>query len=94
MSAFRGLQAELDVLSAFLETANDQQALAIAQTLQHWQQDPDLASLRGDAIDSLPEPERASWRTVWSRVETLRLRATPSPAEDKPEASSGSQNGG
>jgi hypothetical protein len=39
------LQAELKTWSKLLESADLQQRDAITQTLQHWQQDPDLASV-------------------------------------------------
>jgi hypothetical protein len=39
--------------------------------IQVAQTDPDLASVRGDRIDTLPEPERTPWRTLWSAVATL-----------------------
>jgi hypothetical protein len=31
--------------------------------------DPDFVSLRGGAIDELPEAERAAWRELWKRIE-------------------------
>ncbi len=43
------------------------------QRLAHWQQDADLATVR-DALDQLPETERAAWRELWQDVETLRKR--------------------
>ena len=55
--------------------ASAPQLRAIAQTLAHWQADADLASLRGDAIDSLPESERPDWKQLWSDVDTLLARA-------------------
>jgi superkiller protein 3 len=33
--------------------------------------DADLASVRGAAIDALPEAERAAWRELWSRIRQL-----------------------
>jgi serine/threonine protein kinase/tetratricopeptide (TPR) repeat protein len=69
------LQAELDLWTKILESANEQQRSATAQTLAHWQNDTDLASLRGDEIDTLPEPEHAPWRALWDQVEALRQLA-------------------
>jgi serine/threonine-protein kinase len=37
--------------------------------LIHVQGDPDLASVRGAAIDALPESEREAWRALWKRIE-------------------------
>jgi len=38
------------------------------QTLRHWQQDPDFAGVRGDALATLPDAERQSWRRFWADV--------------------------
>ena len=73
--ALAWLQAELTTWVQLLESATPEQRQAITQTLAHWQQDSDLASLRGDAIDNLPEPERAPWGSLWEKVEALRLQA-------------------
>ncbi len=80
--ALAWLQFELATWTQLVESANDKQRNAIAQTLAHWQQDPDLASLRGDAIDSLPESERPAWKQLWSDVAALLARAgEASPAD-------------
>ncbi len=48
----------------------------VRQTLQHWQDDPDLAGLRGeDALAKLPEAEREAWRALWVEVATTLKRA-------------------
>jgi len=39
------------------------------QTLLTIKQDPDLASVRGAAIDQLPTPEQGPWRRLWSQVD-------------------------
>jgi hypothetical protein len=42
------------------------------KTLQHWQTDPDLASLRDPApVAKLPELEQEACRKLWSDVEVL-----------------------
>jgi hypothetical protein len=44
----------------------------IAQTLAHWQSDPDLAPVRdAKPILSLPESERVAWRALWADVRRL-----------------------
>jgi hypothetical protein len=58
-----------------LDNSTSDHRPAIAQTLAHWQTDPDLASLRGNAIDALPEPEQAAWKKLWSDVNSLLARA-------------------
>jgi hypothetical protein len=63
------LRPELATWTRLLETAKPEQRAAIVQTLQHWQQDPDLAGVRGaKAIEALPESEREGWRTLWKDV--------------------------
>jgi serine/threonine-protein kinase len=40
-----------------------------------WKTDPGLAGVREpEAIDALPEPERAGWRAFWDRVAALQKR--------------------
>jgi hypothetical protein len=48
----------------------------VAQTLQHWQKNPDLASLRDKvAVDKLTEAERDACRKLWADVAALLKRA-------------------
>jgi tetratricopeptide (TPR) repeat protein len=48
----------------------------VQRTLQHWQQDPDLAGLRGEAaLAQLPEAERQACRKLWAEVQALLQRA-------------------
>jgi serine/threonine-protein kinase len=65
-----------DSLQHYREQLQDAEAKtrqAVQQTLQHWQQDPDLESVRGKgALAQLPEAERAAWQQLWSDVEKLR----------------------
>ena len=49
--------------------------LNLAQsTLQHWQQDSDLASVRGANIAKLPPPEQAAWQRLWQDVEAVSAK--------------------
>ncbi len=41
---------------------------ARAAILAAWRSQPGLAPVRGDAIDALPEGERAAWRAFWAGV--------------------------
>jgi hypothetical protein len=42
------------------------------QAVHHWKEDPDLAGVRdADALDKLPEAERAEWRKLWADVDAL-----------------------
>ncbi len=36
--------------------------------LEHALQDPDFASVRGDALADLPEPEQAAWQELWASI--------------------------
>jgi hypothetical protein len=59
-----------------LESANAQQRGVIAQTLQHWKDDTDLAGVREPAaLAKLPEAERKAWPARWREVETLLAKA-------------------
>jgi hypothetical protein len=69
------LKAELADWAKLLESGNAEQCSAIAKTLQWWQEDTDLAGVRGDAIDELPESERAAWRALWAEVDALLAKA-------------------
>ena len=79
------LAAELDAWKKALgsePTGNRPElAMSIAQTLDHWQKDTDLAGVRGAAIEELPEAEREPWRELWRNVERLlesaKMAATP-----------------
>jgi tetratricopeptide (TPR) repeat protein len=55
-----------------LEDADAKSRQAVKQTLQHWQKDPDLDSVRRkEALAQLPEAERTAWQEFWAEVETL-----------------------
>jgi serine/threonine-protein kinase len=71
------LEAELKAWSGLLASAKGhKQRQAIAGTLQHWREDPDLASVRDKhALDSLPDGERAMWKTLWADVDRLLKKA-------------------
>jgi tetratricopeptide (TPR) repeat protein len=59
-----------------LEGADAKTRQGVQQTLQHWQQDADLASVRDkEALAKLPEAERAAWQQLWADVEKLLKKA-------------------
>jgi hypothetical protein len=61
-----------------LENADAETRTAVWQALQRWQQDAELASVRGEkALAKLPEAERAAWRQLWADVEKLLKRDAP-----------------
>jgi tetratricopeptide (TPR) repeat protein len=52
----------------------------LQKTLQHWQQDADLVSVRdADALTKLPEAERTAWQQLWAEVETLCKKSGATP---------------
>jgi hypothetical protein len=54
------------------------------QQMQHWQQDPDFAGVRGDeALARLPEAERPQWQKLWADVAELLTRAKGKSTPDK-----------
>jgi serine/threonine-protein kinase len=66
------LQADLDIWKKVKRQGKANQVTILRQALQHWQDDPDLASLReAKALDKLPDAERDAWKTLWADVETL-----------------------
>ncbi|MCC7139379.1 MAG: protein kinase [Planctomycetes bacterium] len=50
-------------------------AAAMARALELWESSRRFASVRGAAVDALPEPERAPWRALWAEVARRREAA-------------------
>jgi serine/threonine-protein kinase len=51
---------------------------AAVKVLRHWKEDADLAGVRdADALDKLPEGERADWRKLWAEVDAVLQKAAP-----------------
>ena len=74
--ALAWLQENRKEYTGQLDDLNAKQRADLQKTLQHWQQDADLASVRdADALTKLPEAERAAWQQFWAEVETLRQKA-------------------
>ncbi len=70
------LKADLAAWSKILESGPPQARPSIAQTLQHWKADPDLAGLRDPgSLDKLPKDEQDACRTLWKEVDALLARA-------------------
>ena len=52
-------------------------AWLVAQTLQHWKDDTDLAGIRDNvAVAKLPEAERTAWQALWARGGCTARQAT------------------
>jgi tetratricopeptide (TPR) repeat protein len=66
------LKLELVAWSKVLESATPQARLVIAQTMQHWQKDPDLRAIRDHAaLATLSPAERQQWQALWADVDAL-----------------------
>jgi hypothetical protein len=40
----------------------------VQKQLRHWQQDADLAGVRGDALARLPKADQRDWEKFWADV--------------------------
>jgi serine/threonine-protein kinase len=70
------LEAELAIWTKLLASAKGEQRLTISKTLEHWQQDTDLASIRDEPVlAKMTENERGKWKELWVRVEALQSKA-------------------
>jgi hypothetical protein len=79
------LRADLKTYRQALDKAPNRAGAEIAQRMQHWLPDDDLAGVRGpDALARLPEAERSAWQKLWEEVEELRRRASGQPAAASP----------
>jgi tetratricopeptide (TPR) repeat protein len=64
----------------------------IRKTLEHWQRDPDLASVRGEAsLARLPEAEQLPWHHLWADVENTLAHRLLQGAQTSPVHSPSSQ---
>jgi hypothetical protein len=69
------LRADLTAWTKTLDEGQPQARQVVAQTLQHWQKDADLAGLRDKAtLEKLPAAERDAWRRLWADVGALLRR--------------------
>ncbi len=66
------LRAELIAWTGLVESGPPETRVSIAQTLEHWQQDSDLASLRDEAeLAKLPAEEQQAFQQLWTKVAEL-----------------------
>jgi tetratricopeptide (TPR) repeat protein len=81
------LRADLTAFAKLAGQNNPAVKQAIQQRLAHWRQDPDLASLRDpQALDRLPDDERAAWQALWRDVDELAKRVVPTRGSKEPSA--------
>jgi serine/threonine-protein kinase len=70
------LRADLGAWRRQLDQAPDKVRPAVAQQMQHWLRDADLAGVCGpDALAKLPEAEREGWRQLWADVAATLAKA-------------------
>jgi serine/threonine-protein kinase len=68
------LRADLTQWSKQMEKGSSH----VQTTLKHWQQNPDLASVRDEAnLAKLPTEEQPGWRQLWAGVKNTLTRIRP-----------------
>jgi serine/threonine-protein kinase len=69
------LRADLALWQKRADSGKADSRAAAQRTLRHWQQDADLAGVRGkEALATLPAAERAAWDKFWADVADLLRR--------------------
>jgi serine/threonine-protein kinase len=80
--ALHWLRADLTASATVLDKNTPPGRAQIQPTLERWQQDPDLASVRGEKeLSRLPEAERKAWGQLWADVADLLKRAQQKPPQ-------------
>ncbi len=80
------LDAQHKQLAGLLNEPSPRILDRVRKDLEKWQRDPDLASVRGDAIAKLPEVEQEAWRQLWKDIaNTLTKAREKTSAELKPQ---------
>jgi serine/threonine protein kinase/tetratricopeptide (TPR) repeat protein len=75
--ALAWLRADLTAWKGRLEKEPAKARLVIARKLRHWQEDADLAHVRGaEALKKWSDGERRAWQQLWDDVEALLRRTT------------------
>jgi hypothetical protein len=64
------LRADLALWGKEAKKATPEARAEVQKMLLHWQKDSGLAGVR-DAVEKLPEAERADWKQMWGEVEAL-----------------------
>jgi hypothetical protein len=73
--ALHWLQSELETWKKHLENATAEQRQNAVFQLKNWQSNPDLSEIRGEAINQLPEAERAEWKSLWQSAAEILEQA-------------------
>jgi serine/threonine-protein kinase len=83
--ALAWLRADLAAWAKVLDGATPEQQAQIVEALKHWQEDSDLAGVRGaDALAKLPDDERQDWTKLWADVAAVLERAQRAPSKAEP----------
>jgi serine/threonine-protein kinase len=70
------LRADLSAWHGRVEKEPDKSRPVLLQTLKHWLEDSDLASVRDpDKLSKLPTAEQEAWRSLWAEVAKTLERA-------------------
>ena len=70
------LRADLEQWTKRLEAGKPEDRQVMRATLDHWQRDTDLASVRdADALQKLTAQEQGAWRKLWADVAELLKKA-------------------
>jgi serine/threonine-protein kinase len=72
------LRADFVLREGQLNSGKPNESAVAKKKLRRWRSDPDLSGVRdADALDKLPEGERADWRQLWADVDALIQKASP-----------------
>jgi tetratricopeptide (TPR) repeat protein len=70
--ALEWLRADLALWTKHAETQKAEDRAKVVQSLKHWQEDPDLASVRDkEHVKKLPAEEQETWKKLWADVEAV-----------------------
>jgi serine/threonine protein kinase/tetratricopeptide (TPR) repeat protein len=73
--ALRWLQDDLTARTRQWETGSPQDRMAVRETMQEWQRNPEFARVRlPAAIALLPANEQEEWRKLWAEVRALAAK--------------------
>jgi tetratricopeptide (TPR) repeat protein len=74
------IEEELAAWTKAVDSGDPNARQQARSAMLRWKTDPGLAGVREpEAIDALPEPERAGWRALWDRVADLQKRLGTAP---------------
>jgi serine/threonine-protein kinase len=81
--ALAWLRADLGAWQMRLVNQPDKARSVVRYAMSYWQQESDLAGVRGEALAKLPEAERQAWQKLWEDVAALLRRAEEKSSAEK-----------